>query len=409
MTHMTPLVRPSLQTEINRVFAERQPYGQWPGELKAALHRRSRASDYLSLRFQLLLGLGISLVSLIWDAFAVPEAFETAALWRLLVTIPLALFGLFAIRRHQTGLLKLVVAVVLVSFGAMVMHIGSFASIEIMTRYAMATALLLGIAILALPFTPREMLRFTLAYILATTLAGIWPHPLPPLELLMHVGFSGLVGAATWLLARRYWEIDARAVLFDLRDDFTRHELTENNRLLQQLSEHDPLTCLPNRRHFERVFEERFAGTDGEGTGQVALMMLDLDHFKAFNDRHGHQAGDQCLRLAGIAIEAAMQGVDGTFARYGGEEFVVAMREAEQGDARQLAARLCAAIEGLPGRTGDAPLVTTSIGVAIAPLAARLPREELTEMADAALYAAKRAGRNRFKIVAATDRDCKVA
>jgi diguanylate cyclase (GGDEF)-like protein len=271
----------------------------------------------------------------------------------------------------------------------------------------MAASFILALSCLALPFAPADLKRYALAYGLITALAGLWPNPLPPQEMGLFIVFSSLVGIPCWVIARRNWNLRARAFLLDMRDDLTRAELEQNNELLRQLSEQDPLTGMPNRRHFERVVIERLEGRKAEQAwpGKLALMMIDLDHFKAFNDRHGHQAGDRCLTLAATQLQSIFPQEYGILARYGGEEFIAAVRERVPGEAMRLAERMRAAIADMlvPVRDDTKPLITTSIGVALAPADTTLDLDDLIEIADVALYTAKRAGRNRVEIIEAGD------
>lgn len=391
----------ALRAELESALAQHRPYRQWSAELRDALKEYQRPQIFPDLRFQLVMGLLVSLGALLFDAIVLPQKFEVSLGWRAITTVPISLVALLLLREHQVGLLKFAAALTLVSFGVLEVYLASFAGPEMMARYTMGTAFLLGVACLALPFTPRELARFALTYGLVTSLAAMWPGSLPPVELGLHMSFTALVGFPCWAIGRRMWNVNARSFLLDMRDDFQRRELEHSSLLFKQLAEEDPLTGLPNRRHFERVFEERFAAGRARGPENIALMMIDLDHFKQFNDRHGHQAGDQCLRLVGAAIDAVLREHESSFARYGGEEFVLAMRERKPGDAEALAHRICRAVAEVPGSVDDAPLVTTSIGVAVASPEQGLDREEMIEMADAALYAAKHKGRNRHELVEA--------
>jgi diguanylate cyclase (GGDEF)-like protein len=130
----------------------------------------------------------------------------------------------------------------------------------------------------------------------------------------------------------------------------------------------------------------------------LAVLMLDLDHFKQVNDSHGHARGDAVLRELAQRVQEQIREVD-TFARYGGEEFVVVLPETTMDGATQLADRICHAVSREPFVTeGEDPLdVTVSVGVAAFPdhgsSAATLMRS-----ADKALYIAKNAGRNRWQV-----------
>lgn len=160
--------------------------------------------------------------------------------------------------------------------------------------------------------------------------------------------------------------------------------------LMQQLALTDSLTGCVNRRSFEMQLERDLRlGT--RMCQPVALIMLDIDHFKRVNDTHGHGAGDQVLRLVARLIKAELRGVD-TAARYGGEEFMIILPQADERGAIILAERIRHSVEQaeVPG-VGH---VTVSLGIAIYPSHAD-DRDRLLSLVDQALYAAKRSGRNR--------------
>jgi two-component system cell cycle response regulator len=162
----------------------------------------------------------------------------------------------------------------------------------------------------------------------------------------------------------------------------------------------DPLTGIYNRRyasqHMIRVME-RARETDGV----FAVMMVDLDKFKAINDRFGHDAGDAVLREFSRRLQENIRGVD-LVARFGGEEFFVAMPDVDQAAAAHAAERIRLAVEGtpvvLPGGVGEVN-VTVSVGVAIAS-AADGDAEAIIKRADTALFDAKESGRNRVTFFA---------
>ena len=122
--------------------------------------------------------------------------------------------------------------------------------------------------------------------------------------------------------------------------------------------------------------------------------MLDLDHFKALNDRYGHPAGDEVLRGVGRVLRGTVR-ADDVPARYGGEEFVVVLRRATEESAVEIAQRLREAVRALDlSEVGIDGAVTVSVGVAVGVASAR----SLVERADAALYRAKRRGRDRVEV-----------
>jgi diguanylate cyclase (GGDEF)-like protein len=150
----------------------------------------------------------------------------------------------------------------------------------------------------------------------------------------------------------------------------------------------DPLTGLNNRRKLDQDLE---AVASAEG---AAFLMIDIDHFKAFNDRHGHRRGDDLLRIVAGAITAAVRDRDVVY-RYGGEEFSVLLVGTDVVEAGIVAERVRASVRDATAQDGIGP-VTVSVGVAAhsAPIAA----STMVEHADAALYAAKEAGRDRVLV-----------
>ncbi|WP_242346982.1 diguanylate cyclase [Anaeromyxobacter terrae] len=166
----------------------------------------------------------------------------------------------------------------------------------------------------------------------------------------------------------------------------------------------DPLTGLFNRRHLEERLASELAAAQRHGR-ELSLLLADVDYFKAVNDRHGHLAGDEALKMVAFVLRGAIRKED-VLARYGGEEFVVVARETGLQGARALGERIRRAVErsrcawhghdlGLTVSIG----VTVSIGLAEY-VAGRSDRE-LLEAADRALYLAKQAGRNRVIAIAA--------
>ena len=165
--------------------------------------------------------------------------------------------------------------------------------------------------------------------------------------------------------------------------------------VLTEVATSDPLTGLHNRRSFQARLAEETERARRSG-GPFALLMIDLDHFKALNDRHGHPAGDVALVAVAAIFRQQLRTVD-LPARIGGEEFGVLLPDSHEHAARMAAERLRAAIAACPIVYRDATLtVTASIGVAWYRGDADSD-EELLRAADRALYAAKRAGRNRVR------------
>lgn len=173
-------------------------------------------------------------------------------------------------------------------------------------------------------------------------------------------------------------------------------ELSKANRRLEALSTTDGLTGIANRRRFDEVLaiEWNRAMRIQE---PVALLMLDVDLFKMYNDCYGHQAGDESLRTVANILEANSRRSSDLSARYGGEEFVLIATNTNAARATRLAESICNAIESLGMPHADSPFgkLTVSIGVAVIVPENGLQAEELVQRADSALYRAKHLGRNR--------------
>ena len=161
--------------------------------------------------------------------------------------------------------------------------------------------------------------------------------------------------------------------------------------LNEELSEQtltDALTGLKNRRAFDRMLATEHARVL-RTRSSVGLLMVDVDHFKAYNDQYGHQAGDQALRAVAGAIQSEARTYDHV-TRYGGEEFSVILPDTHVADARAVAERIRLAVQALKGLHRP---VTVSVGIAMS--TAQSTPAELVSRADQALYQAKQAGRNR--------------
>ena len=178
-----------------------------------------------------------------------------------------------------------------------------------------------------------------------------------------------------------------------------RHRLSESNQNLQQafdrireLALYDEVTGLHNRRFVMEMLEHEHSRTR-RTNGTLAVALLDLDHFKHVNDNHGHTAGDQVLRRVAETLDASLRTVDG-IGRYGGEEFLVVMPGADLEEGGAAAERLRAAVADCA--LGDiAPDLRVTVSIGVAELAPDEPLDEAIDRADAALYRAKHAGRNR--------------
>lgn len=173
-----------------------------------------------------------------------------------------------------------------------------------------------------------------------------------------------------------------------------------NVRMRDQLhdqSVRDPLTGLFNRRHMTETLRKSISRSQQTGA-RLSLIAVDVDHFKKFNDTHGHDAGDMVLRAVGAALEQGCDR-DEVACRIGGEEFILILPDNTPDDALTRAERLRQAVEAVTVRYGEKalPRITISVGVAHYPAHGTMP-QDLLRAADDALYAAKDKGRNQVQV-----------
>lgn len=167
---------------------------------------------------------------------------------------------------------------------------------------------------------------------------------------------------------------------------------------LATLAATDSLTGLANRRCLDQVLQQEWARAQ-RGTRPLSVLMVDVDHFKAFNERHGHQGGDEALRNVAQVIEQCIRRPGDLAARYGGEEFVVILPETDLAGALTIAETIRSSIEALPPFASDTQPITVSVGVSSQWASADKMLEALLCAADAALYQAKHSGRNQVRYI----------
>jgi diguanylate cyclase (GGDEF)-like protein/PAS domain S-box-containing protein/hemerythrin-like metal-binding protein len=221
--------------------------------------------------------------------------------------------------------------------------------------------------------------------------------------------FTGMVSARTFMMegqphiisvvhditARKQVEEALRESEAKLQDLL--QQLEVEKRYAQESAITDGLTLLYNRRHFDATLRSDFYHLK-RTEGILSLIMLDVDHFKKYNDTYGHLAGDDCLRKIGGVLKQVVGRTHDTVARYGGEEFAVIMPETDARGALIIANRLRSAVIDLqlPHSTSDvASEVTISVGVVTLRTSDMESPEQVVALTDQALYEAKRGGRNR--------------
>ncbi|WP_460125948.1 sensor domain-containing diguanylate cyclase [Pseudomonas sp. S2_C03] len=204
------------------------------------------------------------------------------------------------------------------------------------------------------------------------------------------LGLTGLIGWFLILDIRRRTQVEAQLLT-------TQQQLLSSNGQLELLAMKDALTGLANRRCFDESLAREARRAQREGTS-LALLMLDIDYFKRFNDAYGHVAGDACLQTVGRILEECVRRPSDLVARYGGEEIAVIMPNTSTEGAVVVAHSILQRLqfENIAHDASPFGRVTVSIGIVTATGAQLEPLQGVIEVADAALYAAKAQGRNQL-------------
>ena len=210
------------------------------------------------------------------------------------------------------------------------------------------------------------------------------------------------IGSASFFsLLGNYWSnAEARRnYLYWLREETRALSLSDANSDLQRLSETDALTGLANRRQIQGKLD---ALTENhlEGASEGAVLLIDIDHFKSYNDHYGHLLGDECLRAVATALSSCFTSPSAV-ARFGGEEFIAVLPNTSHDEARRIAHRVLQTVREQElahlGRTDGLSVITVSIGLAHSASSELTDGTSLLDQADKALYRAKRGGRNRLE------------
>lgn len=373
-----------------------------------------------------------------FPALSFPQALEThflshaeAARRRVITEAGVAAVGLFA---------SMVVADVLLTPDtlrfALWMRLAVFAPVVLLglavlnalrmpwvTEWLIVLAGMLAVTLTALillqaqgPWAIARLVEINIIVVYTCTLARFWPalalclftfvvqlglaSTLPDFTGVLALNTSLLLGAImVFTLHGNYTlERDERmAYLLAQREQALQHALQVSHAQLAHLAKTDALTEVANRRHAEDFLAQTWAHAQ-QRQSPMALVMIDIDHFKRYNDHHGHLSGDRCLQAVARALSACSRRAGDLVARLGGEEFVLVMSDIDHASALNVAQRIQASVQALgwphAGSPG-LPVVTVSVGVASMRPRPGSDAMLLLKRADDALYAAKAQGRNR--------------
>ena len=340
-----------------------------------------------------LVGLLLYDLFLFSDRFMVPDVFERSKQIHLVITAA-GLLATFLVRLRKMGVEAMGGVLLMMVANAVYTSRASHMPDAIFVSFTIPVLIIFGNIVLPLPFALA--VGYSTISAAAVSLA-IWTQPLDMGAKIFAILLEASVGTYTLIATYRMERSERRAYLLTLRETLRGEALVEQNRALTDLSETDQLTGIANRRVFDRTLDQLWNDHLQSHT-PLALLMIDIDHFKKLNDTHGHTNGDVCLRKAAERLRSLMRPHQ-TLARYGGEEFAVLLEGEGAFQAEAVAERLRAEIEAMPvilvGAENKTHRITISVGCVTAIPRLDLSPAELFIAADKALYMAKHAGRNR--------------
>jgi diguanylate cyclase (GGDEF)-like protein len=371
---------------------------RFPPRLEEAFERETGEARTRYLVASGLVALLIYDLFLITDRMMIPDVFGTALIVRLAILTPIALLTFLAVWRGPSPFLReSMEAAITVLASVSVMYLFVISNSANATYYhpGLSLVLMFGNVVVRLRFW------FALVASVATIMAYIVTQgAFGTLSLDVGVTYvMYLCATAIFTLIANYTiERDQRfEYLVSLRERCQRVALTAVNTRLSELSRRDPLTGIANRRALDDYLE-RMPGRPRQDA--IAVVMLDIDHFKLFNDHYGHQGGDECLQRVAHTIRDSLHRSGDMVARVGGEEFVVVLPGADVRAAADIADNIRQRVVelGIPHELSpDLKYVTVSAGVAALDPAKAADAKAILAEADAALYRAKAGGRNRVE------------
>ncbi|WP_404375610.1 GGDEF domain-containing protein [Vreelandella aquamarina] len=333
------------------------------------------------------------------DIYLLPDITARSLLLRSIIMLP-ATALLFAYYNRPVSIRRKELAGVLVACLATVVWcvilLGSENERVLKYFYAGLVFLMVLTIVLTPPF---EYSLYSSLFVFACLYTTIWfLHGATSIYVINHLALGVPVLVLTLIANYRFSAESLRLYLKNISVEQLREELSARNAELEKISHIDPLTGLTNRRGLAR-FTDDLQQLSGARCC-IAVILIDVDHFKAFNDFYGHAEGDNCLRAVAGAIRAACTQED-LVCRFGGEEFLILRSDqgAQDFNVLTLAEKIRTEVAELaiPHQPTQEGRVTISVGVCAGPIEPDVELNTFIKEADAALYAAKREGRNRVR------------
>ncbi|WP_332690648.1 GGDEF domain-containing protein [Devosia sp.] len=390
----------SIMAEVERLLSGRTRNIRLKGQVAQAFWDRTWRQAAMIVRSWLVWVMVLEGLTLVLNLVLLPQTSGVAMLLPAAMVLAAALAALLVWRKRRSNRVlhwSLTVAMFFMLLGVGLMGVAGGGELYERFLNVMVFTAITGIIIFTVPMRHTVALA---AIVLSLYLLLQLQNPMVEARSALSGFFFYFCGVIATVMARRTATILAqKSFLLELRDRRHVAELAEANHRLDELSKIDPLTGVANRRWMRELLGKLWLEAD-----TVAVLMCDIDDFKALNDQRGHAEGDRCLQQVANLIKHNLRSKQDCVARYGGEEFMILLFNATAAEALAVAEQICSSIAAAafpsPG-SRVAPFVTVSIGVAAGPTSPeKHAPERLQRQADEALYAAKRAGRNRAMVFA---------
>jgi diguanylate cyclase (GGDEF)-like protein len=396
--HPQAVAHPAARSEFELVLEQGFSALQFPPALEAQYLQDKSAERLKLIKSGAMLVIWLSNCMLLTDWLMIPDQFYTALQVRLFMFTPVMIVWYCCVQ-HVSSVMREWVVFTLSLVSACITVYLSLSSTN-----ALGPPYLVCLSLIQLFNGGVVRMRFWMAVgvdglVLVIYAAAVCALHNPPMVVLTALAIElGAVTVFTLYGSYRLEHEDRSNWLMQQHENLLLEELEKGNQRLDRLSRFDPLTEIANRRHFDEFLEQVWARAQQSGQ-TVSLLMMDIDHFKSYNDHYGHPAGDACLKDVAEALSAHLRRPGDMVARFGGEEFIAVLTDTSLPMALVAAERVRAGVEAL-GRphaaSSNLAQVTVSIGVAsVQANAPHASPSKLVAAADEALYQAKSGGRNR--------------
>lgn len=393
------VTEPIAAAEVERLLNNGKPALRLPEPLEKAFLTDAGPQR---LRTMLISGMLVAVIFnwlLVSDWLLIPDQFDLALRLRLFLFTPAVIVGAFLLPRwNSPAAREWLVLVPGVGAAGVNTWLITLSNDPYAATYlvSLVTITMFTNSVVRMRFAPAAVLD---AIIMAIFIAAAVQMPAEQARILIPGGLLLACTIVFTLYGCYCQERDDRLNwLLHLRERLLLQDLETANQELHDASRSDILTEVANRRHFDEHLADVWEQVK-RGGGEVAIMMIDVDHFKAYNDRYGHPVGDACLKAVACALKRRLREPGDLIARYGGEEFIAVLAGTSLQTVRGAAERIRRGIEGLNllhATSSTHAVVTVSIGVAtMNPSEPGASTTRLISAADEALYQAKQGGRNR--------------